>query len=1132
MAIRTKIIVQQILNIDDTTTTASKYPKYTVVLGNSISSITAGELTAAVESSAASAAAAKDSEIAAKSSETNARDSENRAAIYADSSEASATQSATSATESERQAELSKASAEESAASATEAGTHKDAAQLAAQNAERSRELAEQAKTAAQQAQVAAETAKTGAETAKEGADAAATTAGEHAAAAKQSELNAKVSETNAAGSATEAGDKAIDATAEADRAKAEADRASQVVDGKLDKVDISGFIKVYKTKAEADADVANRVLDEKILVWNQTESKYGWYKVAGTTKAPVLELVETEQKLVSINNVHADDAGNVQITLPGGNPSLWLGEVTWFPYDKDSGVGYPGVLPADGREVLRVDYPDTWEAIEAGLIPSVTETEWQAGAILYFSTGDGSTTFRLPDMMQGQAFRAPTKGEEDAGVIKDQIPYVVTVNGISPDDITGNVEIDTSLQGTVNINQGGTGATTKEDARIALELYSTTEVDSALADKADIATTYTKMEVDSALADKADIATTYTKMEVDSALADAKTQSDTNYLLKANNLSDLGDRTAAWLNVRPLGSTPLASDPVSDYDATTKRWVQNLIGAGTVGPTMNGVMNYGVGDFHLRDSRAYIQPYEVLSDGQLLNRAAWPELWAYAQMLSPISDAEWLSSAEKRGRYSTGDGSTTFRVPDRNGVQPGSTTSLFGRGDGGTSSENGRVYEAAAPNILGTFANDTSGKVWMPAPKSVTGSFGYAPTTEMTFLPNDGSFVKVNNNATTTFNARLSDEVYGKYEVKNQILPKSFVGVWVIRASGGFTAANTSWSVINADAVVPGANVTTYGGDMWSTYQVAGADYVKLGYRAKVTIDGASTGEIRLMDSRVGGTSKTWEMPTVSGTLLSSADIGTSGAKIPLLNVQNMWTKTQVFQESGVVTQSVLPSDATLNDHGGPHFVSYVITDNQIRLGAKFFSSFDSTNLRRAVVQVTTDNDASAQIFAFDQRGDISSAKGIVQWSGSDTRIKTNFEPVQSGSWERISKISICEYTYKVNPTPQRGYLAQQMREIDPLYVFEGGRSIDDNGKEFEILNVNDKAVTADLIIVVQQMQEKLAVLEEHNKKIIPLEEEIATLKDEVNTLKKLLVEINQSLAITSRVSALESEVNELKRP
>lgn len=435
MAIRTKIIVQQILNIDDTTTTASKYPKYTVVLGNSISSITAGELTAAVEAAAESAAAAKDSEIVAKESELNAKDSENDAAISAGSAETSATQAAASASESEQQASRSKVNADASAASAAESKDFRDAAELAAQNAEQSRRLAEQAKTAAQTAQVNAETAKAGAETAQTNAEGFANTAGEHAAAAKQSELNAKTSETNAAAHEVEAGNQAGTATTEADRAKAEADRAAQVVDSKLDKVDISGFIKVYKTKAEADADVTSRVLGEKVLVWNQTESKYGWYKVAGTEEAPTLELVEVEQRLVSVNNVHADDAGNVQITLPGGNPSLWLGEVTWFPYNKDSGVGYPGVLPADGREVLRVDYPDTWEAIEAGLIPSVTEEQWQAGATLYFSTGNGTTTFRLPDMMQGQAFRAAAKGEENAGSIKEQIPYITMINGKAPED-------------------------------------------------------------------------------------------------------------------------------------------------------------------------------------------------------------------------------------------------------------------------------------------------------------------------------------------------------------------------------------------------------------------------------------------------------------------------------------------------------------------------------------------------------------------------------------------------------------------------------------------------------------------------------------------------------------------------
>lgn len=53
----------------------------------------------------------------------------------------------------------------------------------------------------------------------------------------------------------------------------------------------------------------------------------------------------------------------------------------------------------------------------------------------------------------------------------------------------------------------------------------------------------------------------------------------------KASNLSDLTDKAAAWLNIRPSGSTPLAADPVSALDATTKRWVETLI---TSAPTLS----------------------------------------------------------------------------------------------------------------------------------------------------------------------------------------------------------------------------------------------------------------------------------------------------------------------------------------------------------------------------------------------------------------------------------------------------------------------------------------------------------------------------------------------------------------
>ena len=50
---------------------------------------------------------------------------------------------------------------------------------------------------------------------------------------------------------------------------------------------------------------------------------------------------------------------------------------------------------------------------------------------------------------------------------------------------------------------------------------------------------------------------------------------------------------------------------------------------------------------------------------GELLSRSAYPELWAHAQnsgML--VTDAEWLAADGPIGRYSSGNGSTTFRLP------------------------------------------------------------------------------------------------------------------------------------------------------------------------------------------------------------------------------------------------------------------------------------------------------------------------------------------------------------------------------------------------------------------------------------------------------------------------------------
>lgn len=123
----------------------------------------------------------------------------------------------------------------------------------------------------------------------------------------------------------------------------------------------------------------------------------------------------------------------------------------------------------------------------------------------------------------------------------------------------------------------------------------------------------------------------------------------------------------------------------------------------------------------------------------------------------------------------------------------------------------------------------------------------------------------------------------------------------------------------------------------------------------------------------------------------------------------------------------------------------------------------------------------------------------GQVAIQGSDVRIKDRFELPKPGAWDRVKNIGVMEFYYKGNHVLQRGYLAQQMAEIDDTYVFFGGTATDENGDEFEIMNVNDRAVVSDLIVVIQELQ----------KDNEEMKEEIAEMKTAMAEMKAMLVQL-----------------------
>ncbi|EPY7114000.1 tail fiber domain-containing protein [Klebsiella variicola] len=120
----------------------------------------------------------------------------------------------------------------------------------------------------------------------------------------------------------------------------------------------------------------------------------------------------------------------------------------------------------------------------------------------------------------------------------------------------------------------------------------------------------------------------------------------------------------------------------------------------------------------------------------------------------------------------------------------------------------------------------------------------------------------------------------------------------------------------------------------------------------------------------------------------------------------------------------------------------------------------------------------SQVRTWMFRSAGQTTSPLGDLQVNGSDIRLKRDFTPVAGGYRERIEKIGVVEFNYrddKDTDKRKRGFLAQQMGDIDDIYAFFAGHNTDDNGEAFDILNVNHTAVMADLVATVQDFLGKV---------------------------------------------------------
>ncbi|QBQ80757.1 hypothetical protein VAH1_00150 [Escherichia phage vB_EcoS_VAH1] len=379
----TKIILQQMVTMDQNSITASKYPKYTIVLGSTISSITAGELVSAIESSKASAAAAKQSEINAKQSELNAKDSENEAEISAASSQQSATQSASSATASANSAKAAKTSETNAKASETAAKTSETKAKASETAAKTSETNANSSKTAAAASASAAKTSETNAsasaaaaKTSETNANNSKNAAANSANAAKASETNAKTSETNAAASATKAENVASGMKA-----------SIGLGDSPRDCPDISGnpsnflgFLRIYETATGFPSIAVGETVLTGFISGTDGVPSFAGLFVGSSTKAIYSYRWRPESGPLWTKNARIDDVNRLvqlssetQLLNPGNNAKIIItsGKL-WGAYDIENRSYIPLAVGQGGTGGRSIS-----EAKNNLQIPSIGGGEW-----------------------------------------------------------------------------------------------------------------------------------------------------------------------------------------------------------------------------------------------------------------------------------------------------------------------------------------------------------------------------------------------------------------------------------------------------------------------------------------------------------------------------------------------------------------------------------------------------------------------------------------------------------------------------------------------------------------------------------------------------------------------------------
>lgn len=134
-----------------------------------------------------------------------------------------------------------------------------------------------------------------------------------------------------------------------------------------------------------------------------------------------------------------------------------------------------------------------------------------------------------------------------------------------------------------------------------------------------------------------------------------------------------------------------------------------------------------------------------------------------------------------------------------------------------------------------------------------------------------------------------------------------------------------------------------------------------------------------------------------------------------------------------------------------------------------------------------------------FNTNGTITGPQGTVQQVASDIRLKSDVVPAKEGALERINSIGCVEFTWDWEQRRDRGFIAQQIAEIDDLYTFTPD-------VEDAYLNYSQTALMSDTFGAIQELT---AIKDSQASKIQSLENTIESQQSQIDELKSLVLQL-----------------------